>query len=100
MVRRYKIMYCEEEPTASENDCLLFSQESWDVGEERMKLHNNPYKYLSSGCRNILMSFQAGGQWVDVKVKEILVSLNKEISTGSVSLWLQPVRWAATDCFR
>lgn len=33
MVRRYKVMYCEEEPTASENDCLLFSQESWDMGE-------------------------------------------------------------------
>ena len=70
MVRRSKIMYCEEEPTASENDCLLFSQESWDVGEERMKLHNSGYKYLSSGCRNILISFQTGGQWVDVKVRE------------------------------
>lgn len=61
MVRKYKIMYCEEEPTASERDCRLFSQESWDVGEERMKLHNSGYKYLSFGCRNILISFQTGG---------------------------------------
>lgn len=37
---------------------------------------------------------------MDVRVRETLVSLNKEISTGSVSLWLQPVRRVATDCFR
>lgn len=48
------------------------------MGEgENEVTHNNGYKYLSSGCRNILISFQTGGQWVDVKVREMLVSLGR-----------------------
>ena len=62
MVRRSKIVYCEEKLKESGRDCLMFRQESWDMGEERRKLHDSGCKYLSSAHSNILITIQTGGQ--------------------------------------
>lgn len=64
----------------------MFSQESWDMGEERRKLHDSGCRYLSSAHSNILINIQTGGRYVEVRVRAVLVSLNQEISTGSMSL--------------